>query len=197
MSMERIEVPAREGRAVRVDAGRRFRVVDLEGSQVVDLFAFVADDPTEYASAEHTRVELARLFPRIGEAFVTNLRRPILRFVADTSPGYHDLLCASCDPARYRILGADGWHASCRENLEEAMAGLGHEPVAIPQPINLFMRTPPMPDGTIAFLPAESRPGDHVEFEALMDVIVVASSCPQDMNPINRGVPTPVAIDLP
>lgn len=194
--MERIVVPAREGRAVEVAAGRRFRVVDLEGSQVVDLFAFVAQDVREFASAEHTRVELRRMFPEIGQAFVTNQRRPILAYVADASPGFHDLLCAACDPARYRILGAQGWHASCRQNLEEAMAGLGHEPVAIPQPINLFMRTPPMPDGTIAFLPAESRRGDHVELEALLDVIVVASSCPQDMNPINRGTPTPIAIDL-
>jgi len=194
--MERIVVPAREGRAVEVAAGRRFRVVDLEGSQVVDLFAFARQDVREFASAEHTRVELGRLFPQVGQAFVTNQRRPILSYVADTSPGYHDLLCAACDPARYQALGAQGWHASCRQNLEEAMAGLGHEGVAIPQPINLFMRTPPMPDGTIAFLPAESRPGDHVELEALLDVIVVASSCPQDMNPINRGTPTPIAIDL-
>ena len=194
--MERIVVPAREGRAVEVAAGGRLRVVDLDGSQVVDLFAFAAADVSEFASAAHTRVELGRLFPEAGQAFVTNLRRPILSFVADTSPGYHDLLCAACDPARYRLLGAQGWHASCRQNLEEAMAGLGHARIAIPQPINLFMRTPPMPDGTIAFLPSESRPGDHVELEALLDLIVVASSCPQDMNPINRGMPTPIAIDL-
>jgi uncharacterized protein YcgI (DUF1989 family) len=37
-------VPAREARAVRVPPGGRFRVVDIEGGQVVDQFAFVADD---------------------------------------------------------------------------------------------------------------------------------------------------------
>jgi len=54
---QRIVVPAREGRAVRMPAGGRFCVVDLEGQQVGDLFAFSADDITEYASAEHTRVD--------------------------------------------------------------------------------------------------------------------------------------------
>ena len=51
----RIEVPAREGRAVRVAAGPRFRVIDLEGGQVADTFAFCADDVSEFHSAEHTR----------------------------------------------------------------------------------------------------------------------------------------------
>jgi uncharacterized protein len=194
--MERIVVPAAEGRAARVEAGRRFRIVDLEGSQVVDLFAFVAEDAAEYASAEHTRVQTERLFPWVGESFVTNERRPILTLIDDTSPGYHDMLCAACDPARYRALGAIGWHASCRQNLQEAMAALRYDRIEIPQPINLFMRTPPMPDGSIMFLPAETRPGDHVELQTLLDVVVVASSCPQDMNPINRGTPTPIAIDL-
>src|SRR5919108_725588 len=63
---ERIEVPAREGRALRVEAGRRFRVIDLEGGQVADTWAFVADDPTEFHSAQHTAVHVGRLFPRSG-----------------------------------------------------------------------------------------------------------------------------------
>src|SRR6266540_2428600 len=55
-----VVVPARDARAVRVRPGGRFRVVDIEGGQVVDLFAFVADDVAEYASAEHTRVHVNR-----------------------------------------------------------------------------------------------------------------------------------------
>ncbi len=101
----RVVVPPREGRAVRLPRGRRFRVVDLEGHQCGDLFAYVASDVGEYASAEHTRVHVDRLFPRPGEHFVTNRRRPILAFEADDSPGVHDMLIAACDPARYEGLG--------------------------------------------------------------------------------------------
>src|SRR2546426_7619921 len=121
-------VPAREGRAITVDSGRRFRVVDLEGGQVVDLFVFVAGNPAEYASAEHTRIWVNRLFPRVGEEFVTNRRRPILLFEQDNSPGVHDMLCAACDPIRYQLLGAEE-HASCQENLKGIMAELGHDAI--------------------------------------------------------------------
>ena len=100
MADEFVLVPAREARAVTVPAGGRFRVVDVEGGQVVDLFAFVAGDVGEYASAEHTRIWVNRLFPLVGEAFVTNRRRPILVFERDDSPGVHDMLCAACDPTR-------------------------------------------------------------------------------------------------
>jgi hypothetical protein len=62
-----VEVPAREARAVAVPKGAGFKVIDLEGGQVVDLFAFSADDVREYQSAEHTRVHVKRLFPHVGE----------------------------------------------------------------------------------------------------------------------------------
>ena len=61
---EAFRVPAGEGRAVRFDAGRSFRIVDIEGSQVADTWAFVADDPGEFHSAQHTRTHVGRLFPR-------------------------------------------------------------------------------------------------------------------------------------
>jgi len=195
-SPEVIHIPAREGRAVRVPAGRRFRIVDLEGGQVVDLFAFSAEDTREYASAEHTRVAVSRLFPRVGESFVTNRRRPILFFDQDASPGIHDMLCASCDPARYKLLGVSGWHASCRENLEIAMAALGFDSVRVPQPINLFMNTPARPDGSIEWLPAETKAGDYVQLRAELDLILAVSACPQDILSINEGRPTPIEIEM-
>lgn len=193
---QRIVVPPREGRGVRVQAGTRFAIVDLEGRQCVDLFAFAASDVTEYASAEHTRVHVNRLFPRPGEHFVTNRRRSILFFEADHSPGVHDLLVAACDPTRYAGLGVEGWHASCQENLQRAMAGLGHPRVEVPQPINLFTNIPVGTDGTLDWRPALTQPGDSVVFRAELDSIIVASSCPQDVVPINDRNPTAVAIDL-
>jgi len=191
-----IEVPAREGRGVQVDAGARFRVIDVEGGQVADTFAFVADDVSEFQSAEHTRVHVSGLFPKPGEHFVTNRRRPILFFEEDASPGIHDLLCAACDPWRYEGLGAEGWHASCRETLERAMAERGHERIEIPQPINLFMNIPVGPEGELGWEPAPTRPGDHVVLRAELDLLLVVSACPQDLVPINAGRPTPVAIEL-
>ena len=191
-----VHIPACEARAVRVAKGCRFDVVDVEGGQVVDLFAFVADDVDEYASAEHTRVAVDRLFPRVGQTFVTNRRRPMLRLEDDRSPGVHDMLCAACDPLRYRLLGVRAWHASCEENLYHAMAEMGYERVRTPQPINLFMDVRVEPDGSLSWGPAPTKPGDHVVLRAELDCVVVASACPQDLNEINHRNPTSVGIEL-
>jgi uncharacterized protein len=193
---ETILIPAREGRSVQIPAGRSFRVTDREGGQVGDLFAFSASDVTEYASAEHTRAYVNRLFPRVGEPFVTNRRRPILVFERDESPGVHDMLCAACDPERYEGLGVEGWHASCEENLREAMRALGHEHIEVPQPINLFMNIPVAPDGSLGWEPAPTRPGDGAVLRAVSDCVVVVSACPQDIVPINHGNPTSLEIEL-
>ena len=195
---ETTHIPAREGRAVHVEAGCRFRIVDVEGGQVADTWAFVADDPGEYHSAQHTRAVVDRLFPVAGEPFVTNRRRPILALEEDDSPGIHDMLIAACDPARYEGLGVQGWHASCEENLHRALETLGVEPVPrfAPQPINLFMNTPARADGTIEWLPAQTKAGDHVVLRAELDAIVAVSACPQDIVRINEGGPSAIEIEL-
>lgn len=191
-----VEVPAREARAVAVLKGASFKVIDLEGGQVVDLFAFSTDEVREYQSAEHTRVHVKRLFPRVGEQFVTNRRRPILTFEEDTTDGVHDMLCASCDATRYAMLGVQGWHASCQENLTTAMAALGHGKVEVPQPINLFMDIPVYEDASIDWRAKKTKAGDYVRFRAEMDCIVVASACPQDLTDINNNEPSRIGIEL-
>lgn len=188
-----LEVPAGQGRAVRVRAGDTVQVIDVDGAQVGDVFAFSAADTAEYLSASHTRTATGRLFPRIGEQFVTNRRRPILTLAADSSPGVHDMLIAACDAERYRILGADD-HASCAANLGLALADLGLTTAVIPQPVNVFMNIPVHADGELRWLPAVSDPGDVITFLAEMDCVVVVSACPMDLNAINGERPTPLAI---
>ena len=106
------------------------------------------------------------------------------------------MLIAACDPERYRGFGVQGWHASCEQNLHEALAEFGMETPVVPQPINVFMRIAIGEDGGLTWLPALSRPGDCVTFEALMDCVLVVSACPQDMVVINGTEPTSLAIDL-
>jgi uncharacterized protein YcgI (DUF1989 family) len=193
---ETIHIPAREGRGVSVRAGDRVRVIDPAGGQVADVFAFCIEDPSEYHSAEHTRVFVGHLFPRVGQQFVTNRRRPILTLEADDSPGVHDMLCAACDPTRYQGLGVEGWHASCQENLRDAMRRLGIDRVEVPQPINLFMNIPIGADAELGWLPAPTGPGDSTTLLAELDCYVVVSACPQDLVQINAGAPGPIDIEL-
>lgn len=188
-------IPARECRVVLLRAGQRVDVVDLEGGQVGDVFAFAADDPREHHSASHTRAHVHRLFPAVGEEFVTSKRRPILALRADTSPGRHDMLVAACDDQRYEALGSPG-HPSCARSLRSALTGLGLETGVVPQPINVFMDVPVDDGGDLAWLPASTTAGDLIAFEALMDCYLAVSACPQDLTQINNSRPTSLALDI-
>ena len=194
-NISRTVVPAGAGRAVALRAGQQVRVVDVEGGQVGDVFAFAAGDASEYLSASHTRTHISRLFPHIGESFVTSRRRPILTLAADTSPGAHDMLIAACDPERYLALGARR-HASCAENLRTALSQQGLRTAVIPQPINVFMCIPVDARGDLSWLPAASRAGDAITFAAAMDCVFVVSACPQDLNAINGDRPTAMEIEI-
>jgi uncharacterized protein YcgI (DUF1989 family) len=194
--MDHVRVTARGGAAVEVTAGDRVAIVDVDGGQVGDFFAFNRADPSEYLSASHTRAFNSKILPAVGEAFMSSLRRPMLRVLADTSPGYHDMLIAACDPARYAQFGVEGWHASCAENLATALAARGITLSFTPQPFNVFMRTPANPDGSISWLLAESRAGDRFEMRAEMDLIVVLTSCPSELSGINAGGLSDLALEI-
>lgn len=191
-----ITLKAREGVAVSVGVGQRLRVVNLHGTQVVDLWAVDPSDPDHHVSMEHTRVALSKLVPQVGDHLYSSRRRPMLTVVQDTSPGVHDTLMAACDQERYRLLGAPEGHANCADNYRRALAAVGIEVERVPAPLNVFMNIPWHEDGRLEFLPTVASPGDFVELEAVADVVVVMSACPMDMNPINGYEPADIGVEL-
>lgn len=187
-------VPARQGGATRLRAGQSIRIVNTEGGQVADFWAFRAEDPSEHMSMPHSVVCLGRIKPGIGDVLVTNLRRPVMELVEDASPGVHCMLFAACDVARYELLGFKGWHDNCADNLRRAVAPFQVPLPYIPTPLNLFMNTKFHDHAVMAVEPPQARPGDSVTFRALHDCIVALSSCPQDLVPVNAHDCTPKPI---
>jgi uncharacterized protein len=186
-----IAIPARRGKAVRLRAGQSVRVINTHGQQVVDTWAFSAADPGEFMSMEHARAAMGHIIPKVGDALVTNRRRPILRLVEDSSGGIHDTLIAACDRWRYELLGCPSYHDNCTDNLAAALRELGLAAPETPSPLNLFMNIPVRDGDHIEFLPPVSTRGSHVTLRAEMDCIIVFSACPQDMIPINGAAMTP------
>lgn len=189
-------IPARQGRAMRVKKGELLSVINRDGSQIGDFWAFVEGDCNEYLSMEHLRPTLRRVSPRPGDALVTNRRRPILTLVEDSSPGVHDTLVASCDIHRYAQLGHRGYHDNCTDNLRMALLAIGLRPASVPCPLNLWMNTPVVDDGAMEWRVPVSSKGDHVLFRAEMDAVVVISCCPMDLLPINGEDAEPSALEV-
>lgn len=178
-------VPARSGVAAKAGRGQVITIYNTSGKQVVDTWAFGADDFDEHLSMEHSRVALMKLVPAVGDTLVTNHRRPILTLVEDTTSGIHDMLMAACDVYRYALLGATGYHDNCTDNLRNALQAIGLRNTSTPSPLNLFMNVPWTDDGRLNYLRPSSEAGQYVALRAEMDLIVVFSACPQDMIPVN------------
>ncbi len=195
--MLRTIVPAGHGRAFRLSAGQRLRIATIDGGQVVDTWALVLPDLNEWLSMEHTRGRLQALSPHAGDDLFSNRRRPILRLVEDTSPGVHDTLIAACDPERYAQLGHQRPHRNCAENFGAALVESGYDVRPVPSPLNLFMNIPVSSSGRLSFEPSPAGPGDAVTLQAISDVVVVLSACPQDLVPINGTEmrPSDVVVD--
>lgn len=195
-----IDVPGYQGRALMIDEGSVFRVIDVEGCQIADMFTLCAADIGEYFSPALTRQVIFRLTPRPGDILYSNRRRPLLTFLHDTSPGRHDMAFAPCDPGFYVALGADDSHPNCRDNFHRAMSVLGLSMEPPPDPFNLFQNTVPGPDGDFEVGQTLSKAGDYVEFRTEMNVIVVVTACSVDLpvegiDPIG-GKSTPLRIQV-
>ncbi|MEM9100538.1 MAG: urea carboxylase-associated family protein [Pseudomonadota bacterium] len=189
-------IPARRGHAVRLSQGQAIKMINTHGHQVVDTWAFNAEDVSEYFSVEHWRATVTHIMPRVGDPLVTNHRRPILTFEADTSPGIHDTLMAACDIHRYRLLGVEGYHDNCTDNLAAAMKALGIEEHETPGPLNMWMNIPVDAEGNTSWGEPVSKPGDYVILRAEMDCIVAMSNCPQDILPVNAGNPVETQYEI-
>jgi hypothetical protein len=154
----------------------------------------------EYMSMSHCRVSLLKLTPTVGDTLVSQKRAPLLKMTEDTSPGVHDTLIAACDRWRYAELGVTTYHENCTDNFWDALAALADSlgdseegevleglqmrmGGRVPDPFTLFMDVRVKGEGArwgVCFEEPVGGKGGFVVFEALRDVVVVMSVCPQN-----------------
>ena len=189
-------VPGGAGYALAVNAGQRVHIVNTLGHQVVDTWA-LSPDGSRRLSMSHTRLAIGRIGPRRGDVLVDDARQPMLRLVEDDSGSEHDTLIPACDAQRYRSLGYQGDHASCADNYLAAVLPFGIPArFHVPDPLNLFMAVPVSADGALTLEPSMAPAGSKVVLEAVRDVLLVLSACPQDLVAINGADSRPRLIDV-
>lgn len=176
-----IHLPGGQGIAIKLVRNERVRIVNIEGSQVVDAWAFAEPDMMEFLSTEHTRSCLEKLIPGVGDSLYSNQRRPILTITEDTSPGIHDLLLSACDEQRYALLGHQGYHRNCTDNLRQAMDELGHALPEVPSPFNIFENVSISDNGDLSIEPPIVSAGQHIVLKAEQNIVLALSSCPMDI----------------
>ena len=191
-----VPIPPGEARGVTVEAGGIVRVVNTEGHQVVDTWAFCAADALEFLSMEHSRSATYRILFKPGDTLVSTRFRPMLTILADTSPGIHDTLHAACSAESNRFFGMTSSHPNCEDNLKEVMAERGVRLGPVPCPWNLFEHAIVQPDGSLMDEPSAAEAGDYVELRAETALVLVCSACPSTVGDISLGTPRGAAIEL-
>jgi len=176
-----------------VRKGERLRIIDLEGNQAVDFLLYAAGDDAERYSAQDTIAAQGNLFLRTGAKLLSNEGRPMM-CIAGTSVAYHDTIggACSCESNTLRYGHHTKSQHSCVDNFLTANATAGRGKRDMVSNINFFMNVPVEADGTLGIVDGISAPGLTVDLEALMDVEVVVSNCPQINNPCNGFNPTPI-----
>ena len=124
-----------------VTTGTTVRVVNPKGHQVVDLWAFVESDPTEYLSMAHNRTAHYTTRFQAGHVLVSNRFMKLLRFIEDTTDGLHDSFHAACSAQSYAHFGSDRQYPNCEDNLQKTLHDAGIAFQITPPPWNLFEKS--------------------------------------------------------
>ena len=191
---ERQLIPAAHGAGIRLKRGDRLRVIDPEGGQSGDLFAFSADG-RERLSSGRTFDYGGKIYVSTGDVLWSDRSNPMLTIVTD-EVGKHDLLYAPCSLEMYRKqYGVTGYHANCHDNLCTAFRELGIQAESLASAFNFFMDAEVAADGRLSFSPPRSRAGDSVVLRAEMDLAVALTACPAPT--CNGGSPPkPLAFEI-
>ncbi len=178
--MTRIE--PQSGVAFEMRAGEHLTVVDLEGEQVSDLFAFATNERSESLSSGRSLDYAETLYLTRGNRLYSNRSRAMFEIVEDTV-GRHDFLLTPCSQQTFEIIyGMNEPHPSCFANLRTAFASYGIAPDAIGTTFNIFMNVDVSPDGSFEVRPPRSVAGDRIVLRAEIDLIVGLTACSAELS---------------
>lgn len=171
------KINKQSGAAFELKKGQKLKVIDPEGEQVSDMVLFNALDKREKLSSGKTLDFEESILISKGNFLWSNRSQKMMKILEDTN-GRNDFLLAPCSKETFEIMYQhQGYHPSCFENLYTNLKDYGIEPDDIPTAFNIFMNVQFNPNGKLTVEPPLSKAGDHVLFEAQMDLIVGLTAC--------------------
>lgn len=171
------KIEKQSGAAFLLKKGQRLKVIDPQGEQVSDMVLFNSEDIREKISSGKTLDFEETILITKGNFLWSNRSRKMMEILEDTN-GRNDFLLAPCSPETFEIMyDHKGYHPSCFENLSVNLEKFGISPDDVPTAFNIFMNVQFQQNGKLSVDPPLSRAGDHLLFEAQMDLIVGLTAC--------------------
>ena len=183
--VEKTVVPPNSGQGFSVKKGQIFRVVQLEGPQVVDIALWNARDSREIFRPEHSFL-IDGWFIRENTRLWSDVPyfRPMATCIEDTvenQEGWHNhlVLGSHCTSEFLEMRSERKGLNSCHLNFLQAIEpfGLNEEDIqdnfCICMPSRIDAET-----GKMEITATRTREGDYVGFYAEIDLLVAVSVCP-------------------
>jgi uncharacterized protein len=192
------------GRAIELRKGQVLRIEQIKGGQCVDFNCFNLHDYREFMHTGRTRTEHG-INPGPGDFMwsAPPRERPMIYILADTVH-CNDVMYPRCSPFLFENTFGFHIHTNCHDIQSEAQREYGLTPDDVHDSFNLFMNTGVDAAGKLFIKRQRSKPGDHVELLALIDVLAVPNVCGTDvmrtsnfsMKPVRISVRTATAAEL-
>lgn len=192
--INRYDLAPRTGTAFTLQKTHIVRIIDVAGGQVSDMVCFNRQNIEEYLSNGRTIDYNEKLFLTTGDLLYSNRSNPMLSIIHDTV-GKHDFLFAPCSREMFRrTYGKTEPHPNCLDNLAASLGQYGVQPFQIPTAFNIFMNVEIATDGKLMIKPPLSKPGDYIDLQAEMDLIVGVTACAAGK--CNDYRCTPIAVEV-
>jgi uncharacterized protein len=183
--------------------GKALRIEDLEGGANVAALFYNFDCMVERYNMPDTLKAQHTAHLTKGFVIYSDMGRVLCSITEDTV-GWHDPLggynSAGTVAARYGVgtyqEKRNDWHRNTEENfLQEAMKyGLNVRDLG--PSLNLFSRVRVDADGSMNFVPGNSKPKDYVELRAEMNLLVILDTGQHPLDPNPQYAPKPVRFSV-
>ncbi|MGE0383796.1 MAG: urea amidolyase associated protein UAAP1 [Gammaproteobacteria bacterium] len=169
--------------------GTSLRLTDLEGAANCSALFFNADCMLERYNMPDTLKAQHVAYLTSGRVCYSDMGRILVSITGD-SCGWHDTICGLSTAADLeRRWGRRRFQEHRNEMHRDALSGvlvelakwgLGRRDLGAS--VNFFSKAWADGDGRLNFVPGNSRPGDHVDLRAEMNLLVVLSGAPHPLD---------------
>jgi uncharacterized protein len=181
---------------LRLAAGARLRLRDLEGTACAHLALFSAVQPWERLNVADTTKVAWQAYLGAGSLLLSDQARVLATLVTDTS-GRHDAFCGTStratNEARYGDGAPQGPTPAGRELLVLAAAKQGLAPRDIPPTVSFFQGVRVGAEGAFEFT-GSAGAGAEVTLRAELPLVVLVANVPHPLDPRPAYESTPLEV---
>jgi uncharacterized protein len=170
--------------------GTALRITDVEGGANAGAIFYNADNPVERYNMPDTLK--AQHISRLTKGFViySDMGRVLLSVTHDTC-GWHDPIGGHTTEALVRAKYGEknyqehrnACHRDARNGFLIELEKYGLGPRDMVPNVNFFSKVQVAEDGSMHFVPGNSKAGDYVELRAEMNVLIIVNACQHPMDP--------------